>query len=85
MPGRIAFSIVLAALGLAGCGSTDAREWMKVDQRYTKEDFKRDYRECSRSGDLNDTCMRQRGWVAVNPSKSETPPPEPTTPRGRRY
>ena len=51
---------------------------MKVNQRYTKEDFRRDHRECSRKGDLDEACMRQRGWVAVNPTKSAAPkPPDP--------
>ena len=87
MRSRIAFAIVVCALGMIGCSATDARQWMKVEQRYTKEEFQRDYRECSRRGDLDDVCMRQRGWVAVNPAKSEAPPPPPATPpRGRgRY
>ena len=78
------FFLVLSALGIAGCGATDDREWMKVGTpRWTKEEFQRDHRECSRKGDLDDACMRQRGWVAVNPSKSE--PQKPTDPlQGRR-
>ena len=83
---RIAFLIVLSALGLAGCGAHDPREWMKVDRGYTKEEFQRDYRECSRKGDLDDACMKQKGWVAVNPAKSEKPKdvdPLPGRTRGR--
>ena len=52
-----------SSLGLAGCGSHDDREWMKVDRRYTKEEFQRDHKECTRKGDLDEACMRQRGWV----------------------
>jgi hypothetical protein len=82
---RVEFLVVLAALGLAGC-STSQHEWMKVDQRYTREEFQRDYKECSRGGDLDETCMKNRGWVSVNPSKSEAAPPPPATPRSRgRY
>jgi len=72
---------VFSGLAIAGCGATDDREWMKVGTHYTKTDFQRDHRECSRKGDLDEACMRQRGWVAVNPSKSE--PPKPTDPLGR--
>lgn len=62
-----------ALLGLAGCSSDD-RQWMKLDSRYTTEDFRRDHAACSRSGTLDDACMRRLGWVSVNPSgKSETP------------
>ena len=87
MSARVAFLIVLASLVLGGCAK-DEREWMKVDRRYTTEEFRRDHRECSRKGDLDDACMRERGWLSVNPSKSEAPPPEPSTPRtgrGRSY
>jgi hypothetical protein len=54
---------VLAALG--GCAEDRQRDWMKVDQRYTVEDFRRDHAECSRSGKLDEACMRSRGWVDV--------------------
>ena len=80
----IAVLITLAVLPLAGCGAHDDREWMKVNQRYTKQEFQRDHKECSRKGDLDDACMRQRGWVSVNPSKSEPQKsPDPLPQRGR--
>ena len=73
----------LSALAIAGCSAHDDREWMKVGTHYTKAEFQRDHKECSRKGDLDEACMRQRGWVAVNPSKSE--PQKPTDPlQGRR-
>ena len=85
---RIAVLTVLSLAGLVGC-SADEREWMKVDRRYTKEEFQRDYKECSRKGDLDDACMRQRGWVSVNPSKTDPTTPKDLDPmpgsRGRRY
>jgi hypothetical protein len=68
---------------LGGC----AREWMKVNERYTVEDFRRDYADCSRGGTLDEPCMRSRGWVDVTPKaeKPPTPPPPerraPATPR----
>jgi hypothetical protein len=67
----LAFLVALSSLGLVGCGSHDNREWLKVDRRYTKEEFQRDYKECTRKGDLDDACMRQRGWVSVNPSTTD--------------
>jgi hypothetical protein len=68
--------LVSAALATAACSSDD-REWMKVDQKYTRDEFRRDYRECTKKDGLDDACMRQRGWVSVNPSKSDAPPPPP--------
>lgn len=67
---------ILAAgllLTVGGCSSDD-RQWMKLDSRYTTEEFRRDHAACSKSGTLDDTCMRKLGWIAVNPSgKAETP------------
>lgn len=70
---------------LAGCGSLDNREWMKVDQKYTTEEFRRDYGECSRTGTVDDECMRSRGWIAVAPGKEEKRAPDPLAqPTGRK-
>jgi hypothetical protein len=74
------------AAALTGCAS-DTREWMKVDQKYTTEEFRRDYRECSPGGKLDDECMKSRGWVAVSPGKTEEKKVDPLAQpagRGRR-
>jgi hypothetical protein len=83
MLARFAPLVALACLGLAACGSLDAREWMKVDQRYTKDEFQRDHKECSKKGDVDEWCMRQRGWVPVNPTKEEAPKSMDPLSRGR--
>jgi hypothetical protein len=65
--------LTCAALLAAGC-ATDDRQWMKLSDKYTTGDFRRDHADCSKSGKLDDGCMRGRGWVAVSPAgKSETP------------
>lgn len=78
---------VLAALGvLAGCASSDERQWLKLNGKYTKEEFQRDHKECTKSGKLDDACMRSRGWVAVNPlGKPETPQVREVRPPAGRY
>jgi hypothetical protein len=60
------------ALALAACASTE-REWMKVGERYTTEDFRRDHAACSKGSKLDEVCMRNRGWVDVSPGKVEKP------------
>ena len=83
---RIGVLVMLAALGMVACSASDTREWMKVNQRYTKEEFVRDHKECSRDGRPDEACMRQRGWVPVSPSKSEPVTNPDQAPRGRgRY
>ena len=79
-----------AVLMIAGCASDD-RQWLKVDQKYTTEEFRRDHAACTRDGKLDDACMRSRGWVAVNPTgKGEQKGDPNTSPlgapaRGGRY
>ena len=78
-------------LMIAGCASDD-RQWMKLDQKYTTEEFRRDHAACTRDGKLDDACMRSRGWVAVNPmGKAEQQRADPNSsplgprPTGGRY
>jgi hypothetical protein len=71
---------------VAACAEAE-KEWMKINQPYTREDFRRDLTECTRGGKLDESCMRSRGWVSVNPGKGDTKPaaqPQPGTPP-RRY
>lgn len=69
----ILFGLGLAAV-LAGCASGDDREWMKISEKYTTEEFRRDYAECSKGGKLDEDCMKRRGWVAVTTPKQEDKP-----------
>jgi hypothetical protein len=86
MLARLAPLVALACLGLVACGSLDSREWMKIDQRDTKADLQRDHKACSKKGDVDESCMRQRGWVPVNPTKEEAPKSMDPLSRGRgRY
>jgi hypothetical protein len=65
----------VALLAAAGCAS-DERQWLKLNQKYTTAEFQRDHAACTKSGKLDDACMRERGWVAVNASgKAETRDP----------
>ena len=78
MLGRIFLTV--GVLALAGCGSSDdTREWMKVNQSYTVQEFRRDHAECSKSGKLDEVCMRERGWVDVSARK----PPDKGPPSDR--
>lgn len=82
---RIGLLLALSVLALSGCFS-EKRDWMKIDQRYTTKEFQRDYRACERKSEVDEPCMRERGWVPVNPAKSEVGPKDPLTPphsRGR--
>jgi hypothetical protein len=67
--------ILVALAAAAGC-SADERQWLKPNAKYTAEEFRRDHAACSKSGKLDEACLRERGWVAVNPlGKPETKDP----------
>jgi hypothetical protein len=69
----VQIATLVALLAAGGCASDD-RQWMKLTEKYTTEEFRRDHAACTKGGKLDDACMRGRGWVAVNPSgKAETP------------
>jgi hypothetical protein len=82
---------MLTALGfmalVTGCDASGGREWMKLNEKYTTEDFRRDYADCSKSGTIDESCMRGRGWVAVSTAKGEKAPEpqriQPVVPRPR--
>lgn len=75
MRGRILLLGVVLSVPLAGCAG-ETREWMKVGQSYTVQEFRRDHAECTRNDKLDEVCMRSRGWVDVNPKaeKAEKAP-----------
>lgn len=46
---------------------------MKVNERYTVQEFRRDHAECTRDKKLDEECMRRRGWVDLSASGDKTP------------
>jgi hypothetical protein len=66
----LALAPLAASLLLGACDSTE-KEWMKIGQRYTTEEFRRDHAACSKGSRLDEACMRGRGWVDVNAGKSD--------------
>ena len=78
MPPKAASLLIGIALAASACSTSQTeRQWMKVNEKYTTADFRRDHAECSQSGKLDDACMRSRGWVDVTGTKPKAPEPEP--------
>lgn len=74
--------VACAALIVAGCSSGAEVEWMKVGQPYTAAEFRRDYSDCDKTGNL-DECLRGRGWVSVTaPLAPKSKEPEMRLPPG---
>jgi hypothetical protein len=84
---RLLFACMVAGL-LAGCGGYSDKQWMKVNETYTTEEFRRDHKACSKGVVLDEACMRAKGWVDLKPSAkdraADTPAPAPQDYRWRR-
>ena len=61
---------MLAGLALGGCAAPNT-EWMKINEPYTVEEFRRDLDACTLRGRVDENCMRSRGWVTVTTPKAE--------------
>ncbi|MGH7389071.1 MAG: hypothetical protein ACREM3_06370 [Candidatus Rokuibacteriota bacterium] len=80
---RTAFAAALVVLATSGCAEPE-REWLKVGQPYTADEFRRDVAACTRGGTLDEECMKSRGWVSVSAKRAEKPQEPlraPITPR----
>ncbi|PYN75332.1 MAG: hypothetical protein DMD96_28480 [Candidatus Rokuibacteriota bacterium] len=85
MRGNVALSVLVIGIVVSAC-ATDDREWLKLDQKYTTAEFRRDLSECTIKGKLDDECMKARGWVSVTPPKAEQKKEDPLSqPAGRGY
>ena len=85
---RLPLALLVVAAALAACATE--KQWMKVGEPYTTAEFRRDYADCSKTknGNLDEECLRGRGWVDMKPSKgdraADSPPPPPQDWKQRR-
>ena len=74
-----AFLLCCAVLGLlTACGPTE-KQWYKPNAEYTVAEFQRDRTACEKKGQIDEECLRQRGWVSLTPDKDKPLPPIPTS------
>lgn len=74
--------VAIVAL-LAGCGGKE-KQWYKPNADYTVAEFRKDRAACEVKGELDEDCLRKRGWVPLSADK-EKPPPEIPTQRQRYF
>src|SRR5438094_904595 len=70
-------AVASGAPGTASPSTAALANRMKIAPNYTREDFQRDWSACTRNGKVDDACMRNLGWVAVNPGGSIERPKDP--------
>jgi hypothetical protein len=54
------------ALSLTACTSDPEKQWYKPAGNYTTAEFERDSTACTKSGKLDEECLKQRGWVSLS-------------------
>ena len=77
----------MMALPLAGCTTSEEKQWYKPGVNYTMADFERDQAACMKNKVLDEDCLRERGWVTLSVDKNTIPPMKGglQTPDTRRY
>jgi hypothetical protein len=70
----------LLTVVLGGCGGYSEKQWMKVNESYTTEEFRRDHKTCSKGIALDEDCMRAKGWVDLKPAASDRAADTPAAP-----
>ncbi len=75
----------IALFSVTECTLEPDRQWYKPNQDISAAELKRllqrDYAECSKNRVLDESCMRQRGWVSL--SGDREPPARPQQPTGK--
>ena len=69
---RSSFLLLALVAAAAGCGTTET-QWFKPGQNYTVAEFQRDHKACTKKGELDEGCMRQRGWVSLSGDAAPKP------------
>jgi len=75
---------MLIAVGglLAACGGPE-KQWYKPGVDYTVADFQRDRAACEKkNGEVDEDCLKQRGWTPLSADKDKPVANAPQSPRG---
>ena len=67
---------------LPAAARTGDKQWYKPGVDYTVADFQRDRAACEKKGELDEECLKQRGWTPLSADKDKSGPAAPVSPRG---
>ncbi|MDP2627832.1 MAG: hypothetical protein Q8Q58_13120 [Candidatus Rokubacteria bacterium] len=78
--------LISFSLAATACESVSEKQWYKPGGSYTLADFRSDEKACTRDRQLDEECLKGRGWVPLSadvaPTKAE-PTPTRASPTGR--
>jgi hypothetical protein len=82
------FLLAIITLSLWACSLEKGKQWYKPNDNYTVAEFERDQKACTKNRALDETCLRERGWVGITADDDKGPSPvRPEAPKagGGRY
>ena len=56
----------MLSLALTACSLAPERQWYKPGANYTVADFERDQAACTTNRQLDEECLKQKGWVPLS-------------------
>lgn len=60
-------ALAVMVLAFAGCTiGNPEKQWYKADGDYTTAEFERDRRACTTDRQLDEDCLRARGWTSLS-------------------
>lgn len=75
----------VVALPLAACSLDPEKQWYKPSGTYTSADFDRDTKACTKNRELDETCLKQRGWVPLSGDLVKKQAEKPAAGSSNRY
>jgi hypothetical protein len=74
---------------VSACGPATDKQWYKPNVDYTAADFERDRVDCTpkKTKALDETCMKDRGWLPLSGDVGPAvkAPPLPPRPKAGKY
>jgi hypothetical protein len=78
-------ALVALALPLGACSLDPEKQWYKPNGSYTSAEFDRDTKACTKNRELDETCLKQRGWVPLSGDIVKKAQEKPPSGASNRY
>ena len=74
--------LTIAALSLTACASGPEQQWYKAGGAYTVAEWERDEKACTVNRVVDESCLKERGWIPISADPGKPPPPPATGSKG---
>jgi hypothetical protein len=67
--------VAATALSVSACASGPERQWYKPGGNYSVAEFQRDQAACTKNREVDEECLKTRGWIPISADKDKGPAP----------